>query len=228
MPFDIHALAAPALTRFRRRRMKCFVDDFGVSSSTRVLDVGGNSFNWQFVDVRPRLTFVNIGADYFGHHLAATDRRVVADGCDLPFGDQTWDIVFCNSVIEHLGSPAKQQRLASEIERVGISYFVQTPNYWFPIEPHYLAPGVQFVPRPARGLAARWLTPWGWIERPSSAEARASADEIQLLTRSEMAALFPNGRIASERAFGLDKSLIAVRIAPRPSRELRRSASVAP
>jgi hypothetical protein len=218
---DIHALAGPTLRRFRRRRMKRFVDDFSVTRDTRVLDVGGNTFNWQFAGVRPRITFVNVAAQLFGRDPAATDRRVVADGCELPFGDQSYDIVFCNSVIEHLGSHANQQRMAREIERVGISYFVQTPNYWFPVEPHYLAPGVQFLPRGARALAARWLTPWGWMERPSSAVARASVEEIQLLSRREMAALFPNGRIASETAFGLVKSIIAYRISPDLRRKRR-------
>jgi hypothetical protein len=211
MPLDIHSLVAPVLKRFRRRRMQRFVDAFGVTSSTHVLDVGGNTFNWQFVADRPRITFVNVGRAYFGQDLVATDRCVVADGCELPFGDRTYDIVFCNSVIEHVGSEAKQERMASEIERVGISYFVQTPNYWFPIEPHYLAPGVQFLPRVARAPAARWLTPWGWVQRPSAAQARASAEEIRLLTRSRMVELFPNGRVVSEKAFGLAKSLIALR-----------------
>lgn len=187
-----------------------FERDFALTTATRVLDVGGNTGNWRFVSVRPLLTFVNINTLFVGPELASSDRVVVADGCDLPFEANSYDVVFCNSVIEHLGSPAKQMRMAQEIARVGRSYFVQTPNFWFPIEPHYLAPGLQFLPDALRGFAGRWLTPWGWLEHPSPARARAFADEIRLLTYKEMRALFPAGHVMAERLGGVSKSWIAV------------------
>lgn len=211
MTLDIHRLAAPFLTEFRRKRMRRFVNEFGVTEKTRVLDVGGNAFNWQFVDRRPLITFLNIDTIFVGTNLDRTDRVVVADGCNLPFKPKSFDVVFCNSVIEHLASEGNQKRMAREIDRVGRAYFVQTPNYWFPIEPHYLAPGVQFVPPVVRPFVGRWLTPWGWLQKPSTAQAHAFASEIRLLKYRDMCGFFPNGRIVAERAAGLTKSWIAVR-----------------
>lgn len=176
---------------------------------TRVLDVGGNDFNWRLVAVRPRLTFLNLSREFMGATDQA-DQLIVGDGCSLPFADQSFDLVFCNSVIEHVGGYESQERLAREITRVGKRYFVQTPNYWFPIEPHFIGLGVQFLPPTLRPLYARWLTPWGWIQRPTRRQSVALTKEIRLLTRSEMRMLFPNAVILSERLLGLTKSLIAI------------------
>lgn len=76
----------------------------------------------------------------------------VADGCQLPFPDKSIDIVFSNAVIEHV-SRRDQQRMASEIMRVGRSWFVTTPNYWYPLELHRKLPGFHYLP----GGGQRWL-----------------------------------------------------------------------
>jgi SAM-dependent methyltransferase len=73
-------------------------------------------------------------------------QAVVFDGCALPFGDKAFDIVYSNAVIEHLPSPAHVERFAAEVQRVGKAWFVSTPNRWYPIEPHYHLPLVQFLP----------------------------------------------------------------------------------
>lgn len=54
------------------------------------------------------------------------------------FQDNEFDAVFSNSVIEHVGDYEAQRQMANEIMRVGKRYFVQTPNFYFPIEPHIL------------------------------------------------------------------------------------------
>jgi SAM-dependent methyltransferase len=208
---NIYSIATPILRRFRRRRMSKFVEMFNVTENTRVLDVGGNTFNWEFVDVRPQLTFINLEPAFFGGGLRPSDRIVVGDGCTLPFEDQSFDIVFCNSVIEHVTTKSRQYELAREIDRVGKRYFVQTPNYWFPIEPHYMGVGIQFMPKRVRTHACRWLSLWGLMERPTAAKVRELVDEIRLLSKREMQPMFPGAQIVSERAAGLTKSLIAVR-----------------
>ncbi len=71
-----------------------------------------------------------------------------ADGTQLPFGDREFDIAFSNSVIEHV-PPELQAAFAAEVSRVADRYFVQTPNRYFPIEPHYQLPLFQFLPRQA-------------------------------------------------------------------------------
>lgn len=99
--------------------------------------------------------------------------------------------------------------MALEIRRVGKRYFVQTPNYYFPVEPHFLVPGFQFLPVDAR---ARMLNSFdlGWTKRePHLARARAVVDSVKLLRRKDVATCFPDAAIYDERYCGLSKSFIA-------------------
>ena len=147
-----------ASRKFRSNRMNQFVKDFGVTSDTRVLDVGGTPYNWLLAPVQPRVTLLNLprarednfkGLDW-----------VAGDGCALPFPDHSFDVVFSNSVIEHLRTPERQRRYAAEIARVGKSYCVQTPNRWFPVETHMLTPCVHYFPKRFQApLLRRWS---GW------------------------------------------------------------------
>ncbi len=118
------------------------------------------------------------------------------DGCNLPFPDRTFDVAFCNSVIEHVPTEDRE-RFSAEIRRVAGRYYVQTPNKWFPIEPHYMVPLVQFLPWAARG----WL----------NGRFRNNVDRIELLDAKELQTLFPDATIYRERFWGLTKSLLAVR-----------------
>jgi hypothetical protein len=105
-------------------------------------------------------------------------------------------------VIEHVPRD-RQEAFAREVRRVGRRYFVQTPNRWFPIEPHYQLPFFQFVPERARRALTDHIE-IGWM-------ARGGWAEINLLDRRELQALFPDALIASERLAGLTKSLMAIR-----------------
>ena len=125
-----------------------------------------------------------------------------ADGTALPFADGAFPVVFSNSVIEHV--PEKlQAAFATEIRRVGERYFVQTPNRYFPIEPHYQMPFVQFLPeRVLKALNKRFTM--GFRQKGAWYETR-------LLSARELQRLFPDGVIHRERRFGLTKSLMVVR-----------------
>ena len=138
-------------------------------------------------------------------------RRVRGDARDLPFADGAFDVAFSNSVIEHVGAWEDQCRFAAEIRRVAPRLWVQTPNRWFPVEPHFVAPMVHFLPRRAQPVVARWATPWGWENRPTAEQARAFVGSIRLLTFREMRELFPDCEILRERWMGMTKSFIAVR-----------------
>ncbi len=185
---------------------------FQVDGSTRILDVGGTPSNWDLLAVRPQVTILNLPR--------AIEERgeltwIFADGCRLPFRDQSFDVVFSNSVIEHLGDERKHEQYAQEIARVGVRYFVQTPNRWFPVEPHLLMPLIHFLPRAWQGGLIRRFTIWEWLARPR-ADQRAFYLEhylrdIQLLDGRAMRRLFPGARLIRERFLGLTKSLIAVR-----------------
>jgi SAM-dependent methyltransferase len=133
---------------------------------------------------------------------ASNVKVVEADARDLPFPDRSFDVAFSNSVIEHM-APVDQAAFASEVRRVADRYFVQTPNRWFPVEPHYQLPLFQFLPRSAqKALNARFALGW---------QGRGQWEEITLLSARSLRRLFPDAEIHRERVMGLTKSLMAVR-----------------
>ncbi len=204
----IAALHRPAGRYFRARRLRQFAQAFGLDSSTTVLDVGGEEHYWPWCPGEPQVTVVN---------LAKRDLRpekrpwVQADGRLLPFGDSAFDVVYCNSVLEHLPDAASRHAMAREIARVGRGYWVQTPNRRFPVEPHLLTPGFHYLPKRWQVRAARNFSVWGWLVRPSPEEARGFVENIDLLGEAELADLFPGAKLIRERFGGLTKSLVAVR-----------------
>lgn len=203
---NIHDLYRPFLRHFRTRRMRTFWQSFQLSPRTRVLDVGGEPFNWSLLSERPHLAFVNL------YRLQEeVEDWIIADGRRLPFRDGAFDIVYSNSVIEHLGNYENQQVFAEECSRVGQRYYVQTPNRHFPVEPHLITPFIHYLPKAVQRHLLRNFTVWGWVTRPSSEQCEDFLQEVRLLDEVEMGRLFPDASILRERLLGLTKSLIATR-----------------
>ncbi len=195
---------------FRSKRMRLFEAIF--PAPARVIDLGGSDWNWQFVRKTYQVTLLNIDFDTLlaGGGFGVVSFRVCADCLLIPFRDLSFDVAFSNSVIEHLSTWERQRAFASEIRRIARWYFVQTPYKYFPIEPHVVAPGVQFLPRNVVPWVTRWLTPRGWLE-DNVDQLVDDMKHVRLLTRREMQELFPDATIVVERFCGLVKSLIAVR-----------------
>lgn len=197
-----------------------FVDllrDF--DDSVSILDLGGTADFWaKHGDFLPRSLDVRVTvANRQPVTDAATERVsfVRADARNLSqFGDEEFDLCFSNSVIEHVGSFDDQTRMAREIRRVATGHFVQTPNRYFPIEPHFLVPGWQFLPVGLRVAVLR-RTSVGWMRRQADPEiARGRVVGVRLLDRREFTALFPTSEIRVERVGPLVKSWIAVQPPP--------------
>lgn len=177
-----------------------------------VLDVGGTPEFWRnnapTLSRRIRLTLLNL------HRVDPPTNgiSIVGDGRQMPkFRDGQYDACVSNSAIEHVGTLDDQRQFAAEIRRVSRAYLVQTPNKYFPVEPHFIFPGWQFLPRGLRVALHRHLT-LGWSPRqPDPALAAADVDQIRLLTRSELRSLFHDARLVPERFAGLVKSWIALR-----------------
>jgi hypothetical protein len=174
----------------------------------RVLDLGGTTLFWVRSPVRPKsVTVINLNAP--GDGLSWV-RPIQGDACDARelVGDEEFDLVFSNSLIEHLGGYVKRASFAEVVRSMAPRYAVQTPYRYFPIEPHWVFPGMQFLPLKVRTwLAPRW--PLGhthdWTER----DAREEVMFTELLTLTEMRCLFPDAHIWWERFAGLPKSLTA-------------------
>jgi SAM-dependent methyltransferase len=213
--------------RFRRRRMQRFVREFHITSETRILDVGGTPDCWALIDERPRVVLLNTPRTREEQRGAAS--WVAGDGRALPFADGAFDIVFSNSVIEHVGDAESQRRFAREVMRVGRAFWVQTPNRWFPVEQHLLTPVVHWLPKSWQRAIVPRFTVWAATHRIDEDRRRFYLEhylsDVKLLGAGELRALFPGARLIRERFCGLTKSLVACRAdAASPGR--RRSAPI--
>ncbi len=196
----------------RRKRFQLFNDAIrALGKPIRILDLGGTEAYWESMGVadEPGLFFVllNLKPAQSGRPNFTT---VAGDARSMPqFADHSFDVAFSNSVIEHVGAFADQQRMADEIRRVARCYCIQTPNYWFPMEPHFLFPGFQFLPLRVRAaLIQRFSLGWAHQE-PNQKAAEDCARSVNLLTKRDLQTLFPESRIYEERLLGLTKSLTA-------------------
>lgn len=177
---SIHCLYRPFLRFFRMRRMRLFGDRFGVSHKTRVLDVGGSEFSWSFLPERPQIVILNLYASN------TSKDWVIGDGRQLPFVDGSFDVVYSDSVIEHLGTYENQRAFSAECARVGRRYYVQTPNRGFPIKPHLITPLIHWLPRNWQRRLLRNFTVWGLVVGPTQEQCEQFLDEVRLLSYREM------------------------------------------
>lgn len=185
-------------SRFRLKRWGQVRVLLGLTGAESVVDVGGTDVSWWFVDWKGLVVRCNLDLAGTGAGL-----RVRADGCELPLSDKSFDVAFSNSVIEHLSGLEAQRRFSSEIRRVGRRYFVQTPNRWFPVEPHYLFPLFQFLPV---GLQ-RWLHEHFDIGTFKRTDPFGT---IRLMSKRELETLFPEAHIVPERLGPFVKSWYVV------------------
>ena len=199
-------------TQMRRKRFMFFLSLMeSAPRPLRILDVGGTPGFWLRMDPFNfegiQLVLLNLQPQTVDHPAMTA---MGGDATNMPqFSDGEFDVVFSNSVIEHVGPLEAQQRMAAEVQRVGQRYFIQTPNRYFPIEPHFLVPFFQFLPLSLRVWMAMHFN-LGWYKKfPDKAKATAAVSEIRLLTRNEMARMFPTGQIYEEKLLGLTKSFVA-------------------
>ena len=200
----------PFFRGFRRRRMRWFIEQCRPSAGTTILDVGGFSGFWRDSGVPARITILRPdGAEILPAGSPPNIRSIGGDGCHLrEHGDKSYDIVFSNSVIEHVGGEERQRAFARESLRVGRSVWVQTPAREFPIEPHLLTPFIHWLPQRVQEKLLPW-TIWALLRTPAPKPEDYAQVRARLLSRREMEAMFPGARILTERFCGLPKSYVA-------------------
>ena len=199
--------------RLRQRRfelLRGLLDALG--RPVRILDVGGTTGFWERVGYAGRdgveIVLLN-QIDQEAPHDNLT--AVVGDAADLSaFGDGSFDVVLSNSVIEHLPTPELQGRMAAEMRRVGRCLYVQTPNRYFPLEPHFLFPFYALLPLNVRAFLLQHLD-LGWhLRQPNRAAALREVRSIRLMTGRELRRAFPGARIERERILVFTKSFIVL------------------
>jgi SAM-dependent methyltransferase len=198
----LRMLAARKGHAWRARRYGRFAVLCGLRSKDRIIDIGSGAGGALAVfNHENEITAVDLH-QWPSDAGNANVRFVQGNGCALPFPDRSFDIAFSNSVIEHMCA-RDQQRFAAELRRVADRYYVQTPNRFFPLEPHYQLPLFRFLPLAVqRFLVARFQLGW---------QQKGEMETIRLLSARQLQQLFPDATIHRERLLGLTKSLMAVR-----------------
>ncbi|MFT4177303.1 MAG: class I SAM-dependent methyltransferase [Luteolibacter sp.] len=212
---NIHTIYHIIFKFWRQKRMVRFEALIKPNADDIVLDVGGYPATWiSRPQITNRVDCLNVHPVNWdsGRHPNHRITTIVGDGCSLSYENDSYDILFSNSVIEHVGDWNKQKAFASEARRVGQRIWVQTPAYECPIEPHFLAPFVHWLPIPIRRRVLRWLTLWGWMSKPTQDTIDKTISFTRLLSKKQVKALFPDCIIITERLWGIfPKSYIAYR-----------------
>jgi hypothetical protein len=176
----------------------------------KVCDLGGSIHFWQELGIQleaDKLTILNVdqaGVGAVPGSDAPPYKVVLYDGTHIPFTDQQFDLLVCNSVIEHVPI-ARRAELAREMTRVAKRVFCQTPAYSFPIEPHFVLPAVHWLPRRI-SFPLIHLSPWRLLARPDAKTIHDYFWGTNLLRKQELQALFPRGEVTEEKILGLAKS----------------------
>jgi hypothetical protein len=187
------------------------LDAFPDLDQMSVIDLGGSLSTWERSPVRVKhVHVVNVSEPPAEvPDWAEVDK---ADACALPpeIANRRYDLVFSNSVIEHVGGYWRRRRFAEAVRSLSDRHWVQTPYRYFPIEPHWNFPGMQFLPLSMRGLIARtW--PLSYTRGRPAASVLQTVLWTELIDRTEMRAHFPDSELRAERMAGLTKSLIALK-----------------
>jgi ubiquinone/menaquinone biosynthesis C-methylase UbiE len=196
----------PIHRKYRRQKIELFlrlVRERGRGG--RLLDVGGGpGVDGEFLELYAafdEVVVVNLELTEVKAPAGVTVTTMAADGRELPLENQSFDWVFSNAVIEHVGGWQHQERFAKEIQRVAWrGYFVTTPNKYFPIEPHAMLPFYQFFPVFVQKKVA-----------PLSPGYLRAYEEINLLSVGQMKRLFPGATVLPVGFPVLGNSLVAYR-----------------
>jgi hypothetical protein len=204
--------------RFRRGRFRRFLQEVEVARTSgklvKILDIGGTVAYWRSMvelwsNSNLHVTVINLGLPIVDGELISTrpgDARSLVD-----LKDGSFDIIHSNSVIEHVGQWIDMVDMAREVRRIAPKYFVQTPNFWFPFEPHYRFFCFHYFPEVWR---AKLLLKNRLGFRGPFSDLSAAMQDIQsvrLLDIDQIRQLFPDAAISKEKFLGITKSIIAIK-----------------
>lgn len=197
------------LRRRRHRALSRMLEPF--PASVRVLDVGGSPFLWETVESADRcaITLLNVDDAPDARDFRTSQFRgfemMVGDARDMPHvGDHSFDVVICNSVLEHVGPWERMCAAASELVRVAPHGWVQVPAIECPVESHLMLPFLHWFNRPLQRRVVQTL------HKVPPHEACELVDRLNLVSRTEMRMLFPTAKLRTERLCLLPNSHFAI------------------
>ncbi|MCW3088213.1 MAG: methyltransferase type 11 [Sediminibacterium sp.] len=215
--FD-HKTPGSFVNRLRQKRFTLLQDPINQlikeKGNIRILDIGGELDYWQHIGWKNEHCLIYL------FNLETANRKqdipgfihVTGTALDLPYRSGDFDLVFSNSVIEHVGSRKNQQKFAEEVKRVCPRYIIQTPSFWFPLEPHSLLPLFQYIPHKLRAVLIMAFNINYFPKAATYSEAVTVSKSTIMMTEKEFKALFPEAEIYVEKLFGIPKSYTAIKL----------------
>lgn len=189
----------------------------------QILDLGGRTAYWKrlgydfLTAIGARVTVQNLYQSEIENDPdipSGLFEFATGNACALNYPDKHFDFCHSNSVIEHVGLWRDMEAFARETRRSAHSYYVQTPNFWFPIEPHFSSfPMNHWLPRPVRAELMMRMNLATAGKAGDVGAASTFVDSARLLTKRQMGFLFPESELKLERVALLPKSIIAYHIA---------------
>jgi hypothetical protein len=219
-------------SRLRRRRssyLKGLINLIHARcGKVRILDLGGRRVYWDMFDEdwlaarNVHVTLINLPHEAARMRQDARFTALAGDACHLPqFADNSFELSHSNSIIEHVGGWDRMEAFVQESSRLASFCYLQTPYFWFPVEPHFLAPFYHWLPESWRAKILLRMK-LGYFRRAANmCEAMRDVRGTILLDRAQLSHLMPDARISFEWLGALPKSLIAIRTPP--ARQLRAS-----
>jgi SAM-dependent methyltransferase len=209
-------LTYPVMAYFRRKRLAELLRIYPDIESYSVLDVGGRPFIWdllkKYYGISPKtLVLLNTPSESALPESESYSVKI-ADGRNLPYADKSFDLVFSNSVIEHVGQREEMTQFSKECERVGRRIYIQTPNRWFPVDAHLGVAFIHWLPRSVyKKLSFLSLRYPFTINNPTQRrDFDLEFETTYLLTLKQLQRLFPQKRIIAEKYLFLIKSFVVV------------------
>ena len=202
--------------KLRKKRHDFFIKKLGnlIDKKLKILDLGGESEYWNIFDDSGifennniDIYLLNVDIKYIKNNN--NKRGIVANGKDLScFKDNSFDLVFSNSVIQYITNENDRKKMSEEIKRVSKRYFIQTANYYFPIDPDYNIVGFQFMPKKLKAYLLRAINFKKCRNLNTHRESVQAAENIKLYKLKELKKLFPNCKIYKEKFLFFNKSYI--------------------
>jgi hypothetical protein len=186
-----------------------------------ILDIGGTSQYWKIID-EDFLRRNNVSIHLLNIPSESLDDLPASGSFSYISGDATgniwdcldmlsFDLIHSNSVLEHVGDWGKMESFSKNIIAFKGGYFVQTPNYWFPVEPHSMTVLFHWLPKPMRVLLVRKFSLGHWKKAETVSEAVTLVESARLIDEPMFKALFHDAHIKREKFLFMTKSLVATR-----------------
>ena len=206
------------VNQFRQKRfelLKNGIEKLIQKDHFKILDIGGDIQYWKNIGWQHpacKIHLLNLYESKVPENETDQFSSSVGNGLSLEYKKGEVDLIFSNSVIEHVGSYENQQIFAGEVRRVSDKYIVQTPSIWFPLEPHSLIPLFQFLPHPIRALLIMTFNINYFPKAKTYKAAIIVSHSTLMFTHKRFKQLFPEAEIQVERFLGIPKSYTAIKL----------------